>query len=229
MQQLPPCYICYQMEQTINSRWLSDRYISVLENSKAVLDYSKVNIAYFDRYDEVKNKIYYVPMGVTGSDIENSVIPDSQDIDVLFYGDINCDRRKRIIEVLNKSFDVHVESDLFGDAMHDIIRRSKVVINIHYYEGALLETPRISEILSLGTSVIVSEKSRDPEEEKRMADYVDFVEIDDVEAMRNRIAFWLKDNDARSNKIEVNKKGITDGKLEAQTCFERFLSEQDII
>lgn len=228
MKQLPPCYICYQMEQTINSRWLTDKYIGVLENAQAVLDYSQVNTGFFNDYDRIKEKLYYVPMGVNEDDIKGAAIPGDQDIDVLFYGDINCERRKKIIEELGRSFNVHVESDLFGEEMLDVIKRSKVVINIHYYEGALLETPRIVEILSLGTSIILSERSNDPDEEKRIGDLVDFVDVDDVDAMRKRISFWLENSDERKKKLEDNRKRIIEGDVDSKKYFEEFLRDQGI-
>ncbi len=229
MPKLPPCYICYQMEQTINSRWLTDKYVDILDHAQAVLDYSRVNEDYFKRNESIKGKIYYVPMGVSNSDIGHQVNLDNQDIDVLFYGDMNCDRRKRIIGELSKFFKVHVESNLFGNDMLDVIRRSKVVLNIHYYEGALLETPRIAEILSLGTSVIVSEKSNDLEEERRFCNYIDLVDTDDVHAMRERIAFWLDNPIERINKLNENKKCIMNGRLEAKGYFDEFLSDKGIV
>ncbi len=229
MAQFPKCYICYQMEQTINSRWLTDRYIKVLENAQAVLDYSCVNIEFFNKYEEIKNKLYYVPMGISSDEVSNLPMSKNQDIDVLFYGDINCDRRKKIIDELGKTFNVCVESDLFGEEMHDVIERSKVVINIHYYEGALLETPRIAEILSIGTSIIVSERSNDSDEENRFMSFVDFVNVGDVEAMKKRILFWLNNEEERRKKLECNKNLIGQGNIDSRLFFKRFLQDQNII
>ncbi len=223
MPQLPPCYICYQMEQTINSRWISDGYIDMLKHSGAVLDYSRVNEAFFARYSGLKDKFYYVPMGVSGVDIEDCIVPDNQDIDVLFYGDLNCDRRKRILAELEKSFKVRTESDLFGERMHDLIRRAKVVVNIHYYEGALLETPRIAEVLSLGTSVIVSEKSSDIEEEARLQQLVDFVDLDNINMMKERISYWLNNPDERQKKLKENQNIILTGEVDSKEYFDCFL------
>ncbi len=38
--------------------------------------------------------------------------------------------------------------------MYNIICQARVVVNIHYYDGALLETPRICECISLGVPVL---------------------------------------------------------------------------
>jgi len=60
-----------------------------------------------------------------------------------------------------------------------LLKRSKVVINIHYYEDALLETTRISEALSYGARV-VSETARDQDNHSALNDVVDFVPANDL-------------------------------------------------
>ena len=56
MKRLPQRYICYQMEQTINSRWLTEQYFTIMRNAYAVWDYSLVNISYFSQYPELKKE-----------------------------------------------------------------------------------------------------------------------------------------------------------------------------
>ncbi len=226
MPQLPECYIAYQMEQTINSRWLTDKYIEILEQAEAILDYSKVNIEYFGKYEKLKDKLYYVPIGVSKAESVDDAFLENQKYDVLFYGDINCDRRKRIIDELKKSFNVRVEHDLFGDEMHEVIRQSKVVINIHYYENAMLETTRLAEILSLGTSIIVSEKSCDREEEVRMEGLVDFVEVGNTDEMKERISHWL--GCERKDKLEEKNRCIVNEFLDSKRLFLEFLQRNVI-
>lgn len=65
-----------------------------------------------------------------------------------------------MLDALRTKFSLLELNDCFGDELYNHIRSSKLVINLHYYENALLETPRIVECLSLGTTV-VSEDSRD--------------------------------------------------------------------
>ena len=165
-------------------------------------------------------------MGVNDNILDDALTLKEQDIDVLFYGDTNCARRKKIISELDKSFNVHVESNLFGEEMLDIIRRSKVIINIHYYDGALLETPRIAEILALGKAVIVSERSNDPEEEVRFESFVDFVNVGDIEGLKRRISYWIENEDERLKKLQNNRKHIIRGDVDSKKLFMEFMREQ---
>ncbi len=141
----------------------------------------------------------------------------------MFYGDANCDRRRKFLQELQKEFSVRVESNLFGEAMQDAIRRSKIVINIHYYEDALLETTRVAEILSLGGSIVISERSNDPDEDNRMSPLVDFVEIGNIEAMKARIRWWLEHPDERSKKLKENRKILLLQLGDANFYFYRFM------
>jgi GR25 family glycosyltransferase involved in LPS biosynthesis len=68
-----------------------------------------------------------------------------------------------------------------------------VAVNIHYYEGALLETTRIYECLSLGIPV-VSETSSDIGEHTALANLVDFVNIGDESALISAIARVLENS-----------------------------------
>ena len=40
----PPLYIAFQMEQTIDPRWMTEQYFKILRNAYAVFDYSLVNL-----------------------------------------------------------------------------------------------------------------------------------------------------------------------------------------
>lgn len=223
MKNLPPRYICYQMEQTINSRWLTEQYFTIMKKAYAVWDYSLVNIAYFSQYPELKKKLYYVPLGITEESVACALPGMQQNCDVLFYGDANCDRRRKFLNELQKEFSVQVESNLFGEAMQNAICRAKIVINIHYYENALLETTRIAEILSLGNSIVISERSNDPDEDNRMGPLIDFVETGNVAEMKARIRWWLEHPNERRKKLEENRKILLMQLGDANFYFYRFM------
>ena len=99
------------------SRWLTDKYLDILDKSVAIIEYSLANIGYFGKYDNLKKKLFYVPVGTRSVEKVDEEYLDNQCYDVLFYGDINCCRRRRIIETLGKDFNVHVEYNCFGDEM----------------------------------------------------------------------------------------------------------------
>jgi hypothetical protein len=96
--------------------------------------------------------------------------------DILFYGGMNS-RRHLILSELSKLFTVKVVTNTFGQALTELIKQSKVVLNLHYYRQPLLETARLHEALPYDLR-IVSEKPCD--EDKATAgpyrDLVTFVE-----------------------------------------------------
>jgi SAM-dependent methyltransferase len=76
-------------------------------------------------------------------------------IDLLFFGSGNERRRELIgrIEATGRQVAVF-DQPLYGPERDELIVQAKAVLNIHFYESARLEQPRISHCLSLGTPVI---------------------------------------------------------------------------
>ena len=222
----PDKYISFQMEQTVSSRWLTSQYLDTLEHSVAVLDYSTVNIQYFRSNVEWGKMLYYLPLdycrelasGASGGDYK---------YDVTFYGDIQNIRRKAILDELSKDFRVHIVSEVFGDELYEELSKSKVVINLHYYENALLETTRLYEVLSLGRSIVLSERSSDPEEEERLEGIVDFIKVNDVAAMKEHLSYWLTHEDCRIKTVAENTRLLRERSNAFDYYFYRFLLAQD--
>lgn len=217
---MPDRYIAFQMEQTVSSRWMTDRYFDILRNAYAVFDYSLVNIRYFKEQSDIGHMFYYLPIdylrGYAGPQCE-------PEYDVLFYGDANNPRRRAMLEELSNEFRVKVLSEVFGDELYRELSKAKVVVNLHYYENAMLETTRLYEVLSLGASVIVSERSSDPKEEERLEGIVDFVDAGSIEQLKSRIAYWLSDETARRAQVEKNNRLLTDRVSAFDYFFYRFL------
>ncbi|SMP42102.1 glycosyltransferase family protein [Noviherbaspirillum suwonense] len=152
--------ICYQMEQSVTSRWFKEDYLNTLENSLAVLDYALSNIEYMSTKGISYPHVHYLPVGANASYSQNF---DKKEkiYDILFYGDAKSSpRRNELLKYIRKHFNVKICGDTFGPKMVDEILSARVVVNIHYYENALLEMPRIQECLSLGIPV-VSESAQD--------------------------------------------------------------------
>jgi len=83
-----------------------------------------------------------------------------QDIDVLFYGSAN-ERRKRIVEQLRAAgVNVYAVYGVYGEERDRLIARSKIVLNVHYWEAKLFEIVRISYLLA-NSKAVVSESSED--------------------------------------------------------------------
>lgn len=210
--QLPRNYIAFQMEQSVNSRWFTDEYFSRLNNAVAIFDYSLKNIEYLLDKGISYQKLFYMPISCfpdyPAHLADNDYVLDDQkgDIhaDVLFYGDPNCERRKAYLQELKKHFNVTVASEVFGDKLTRMVKNAKVVVNIHYYENALLETTRLYETISLGTPV-VSESSSDIVEHEDLQDVIDFCPIGDIPAMVEKVQILLSDNEYYNERKEKIK------------------------
>ena len=184
-EQLPDKYIVVQTEQP-GSNWFNKTLYDALENSLGIIDFSpKLS----KKWESMGYNSYYVPIRIpmdmfidTGDvDIFFSGMP--KDIDVLFYGG-RRDRRVRLEKRLKKHFPgkkiVFRYYDLFGREREELIARSKVVLNTHFWPESSLETHRIEYLMARGKCV-VSERSMDHDLDSEYADAIHFCDYDDME------------------------------------------------
>lgn len=185
---MPASYIAFQMEQSVSSRWFNQLYINRLSDALAVMDYSITNLRYLQESGGLSHKyLYYVPISNLPPGTLDTTVPSAApEYDVVFYGDANTPRRQQFLQAIEQRFSLLRVSEVFGDELYAQLRRARVVVNVHYYEGALLETTRLYECLSLGLPV-VSESSVDIAEHDVMQPWVRFTPIDDVTAMVDAI------------------------------------------
>ena len=184
--------ISFQMEQSVSTRWFNDRYLTILNNSHAVLEYATHNFSFLKGNGLYYPHIHYLPIGGQYRHGDTSP-PIVKACDVLFYGDnLSSPRRQHMLSALKTKFDVQVENDTFGLAMERAIRSARIIVNLHYYEDALLEVPRIWECLSLGTPV-VSEDARDRGDYPELDGVVTFFEQGSVSSMLLAVEEALKD------------------------------------
>lgn len=146
----PKNYIIYQVENEYRF-YSREGYSNVIENAIAIWGYSTKNIKLFKNY--YQDEVYFVPPGFIRRKVNIE-----RDIGVLFYG-WWTNRRQRVIDEL-KRLGVEVKliwgrfDPTFGDAMLDILGRTKIVLNIHAEDESPLELFRIHEALSCGCIVI---------------------------------------------------------------------------
>lgn len=109
-------------------------------------------------------------------------IPSSlPQIDIFFCGCLN-ERRiilQRQMELL--PYKVVFTNAAFGQELDEYIRRSKIVLNLHYYPNALLEVHRINRMLAYDVCV-VSERSNDPQTDTIYEKYIDYCTIESMPA-----------------------------------------------
>jgi SAM-dependent methyltransferase len=210
--------IAYQMEQSVSSRWFTPAYLETLESSLAVLEYALVNLEFMAGKGVAYPHVHYLPVGADAAYMKH--LPAAEKVyDVLFYGDPNSSPRRRdMLDALRRHFDVRVCSEVFGLDMIEEICRARVVINLHYYENALLEMPRIQECLSLGVPV-VSEAAQDQGEYPDLAGAVLFFEQGNQAAMIDTVRAALAHGVAPGAATEAATRGAT----RFAFMFDRFL------
>jgi hypothetical protein len=223
---LPGLYVAMQMEQSVSDRWFDDRYIKILENSFAIFDYSIKNVSYLQEKGLSHKQIHFMPIDYMPA--VNARKAPSTEYDVVFYGDANNDRRRAYLDRIKSSFKTKVINNIFGEELRHELSKGKVVVNIHYYEGALLETCRVYECLAHDL-LVISESSSDIEAHQRLEGLVDFVDIGDIDQMIERIRHWTSNEEARINRINATKQSLNNIPNDFEFYFQRFLLSSDNI
>ncbi|TWH02323.1 hypothetical protein L614_000200003070 [Ochrobactrum sp. J50] len=199
---LPPANkrVIFQLEQTVSSRWFTPEYMVVLKDSISVLEYSLTNIEFLANNGIEYPKVHYLPIGASLKDNTfNS--KEHKEYDFIFYGDsLSSERRREFLARLQEKYRVRICNDLFGKELYAAIRKAKAVINIHYYEGALLEMPRISECISLGVPVL-SEGTADQSEYPEVDGAVRFFDEGSTSAMMAAAAEMLDNLESMNSTI----------------------------
>ncbi len=200
---LPPAHkrIIFQLEQSVSSRWFTPQYMKTLTESLGVLEYSLTNIDFLAKNGLKYPNVHYLPIGARiNRAFEGNKTPKKYDF--VFYGDsLSSDRRRRFLEKLREKYSVRVCNDLFGDELYAVIRDARFVINIHYYEGALLEMPRICECISLGVPVL-SEGTSDQHEYPELEGAIRFFDEGSVDSMMTQASELLNNPEASNEALE---------------------------
>ncbi|WP_372886612.1 hypothetical protein, partial [Shimia sp.] len=223
---LPDDYIAVQMEQSVSSRWFTPDYFARLTGARAVIDYSLRNIAFLRQNEVPLAQLHYVPL-----DVDRRLLPaeETPRRGILFYGDDKCPRRQRILAAVAKVYpELEIVSNLFGEALEEALRGAAVILNVHYYEGALLETTRIYQALSYGTPV-VSEESADQDEHRGLDGVVDFAPVGDVERLIALLRPYAEDGAVAAQKRQEVARFAARADNRFEMFFRRFLLAQTMI
>ena len=170
-------YFLYQTEQ-LNTEERKEKYFNSPKNiskrvffwSENIFDYSKNNINLFKEKSST-----YLPFA-----IENLDKKDYNKIyDISFFGKLN-ERREIILDTLQKLYphlNIQHFENYYGNSITNIIKKSKIVLNLHYFDNSTLEVARLSEIIPYNTHII-SESTN----EKSLLEKFDFIYfIDEIE------------------------------------------------
>lgn len=153
--------VFYQLEQlSDNEGWFNAEREALLHKADWVWDYSEENAAFLKQRGF--SRVAHLPLGFHPALSRIRHLPEAdKDIDVLFYGSMNP-RRKAILEPLSKLCRVRALFGLYGEQRDGWIARSRIVLNLHYYEAKILEQVRLCYLLNNGCCVVSENSDRNP-------------------------------------------------------------------
>ncbi len=138
-------------------------------------DYSQANIEYLAALGLPRPT--YVPIGYVPE--LTRITPAAEDIDVLFYGALNGRRYAVLRDLHDRGLRVKWLSAVYGASRDAWIARSKIVLNIHYWEAKIFEITRVSYLLA-NRRAVVSERGADPTVERDLESGVAFANYDEL-------------------------------------------------
>jgi hypothetical protein len=104
---------------------------------------------------------------------------DDQDIDVLFYGSINSRRSSILDHLKKKGLKVRSLFGAYGMRRDRFIARSKIVVNIHFYDTKVMEILRLSYLMA-NKRFVISERGNDELLERPFEEGMVFVDYDSI-------------------------------------------------
>ena len=196
----PKNYIIYNLEQKDISKWINKKFELSILFSKKSWDYSNLNINKFKKI--IQNKLIYFRLPCIDYKLIDTSASNIIEFDILFYGTMN-EKRKNILNFiqlkLNHQYKFKIINNLFGKNLFDYIKKCKIVLNISFYNNALLECYRLNEIQSCKKLAISFLPNKD--------DFENFnyykesvVFVNSINNMIENIKFYL------NNKIEYDEK-----------------------
>lgn len=101
-------------------------------------------------------------MMTIGYDKNLEIIPksDNRDIDVLVYGSINK-RRKELLESLSEKAGLVVLAGKYGNEGDEVLSRSRIDLNMHYYKTKTLKSVRVAYLLNSSVLVVIDTSADD--------------------------------------------------------------------
>lgn len=171
---LPPNkYIIYQIEQLNQNKYyynnLSQNMINLMLTSYAIYDYSIVNLDYYPEFMRtiVKIVIPYIPYNL--ENFESGLREDNKK-NILFIGTLN-ERRTNILNNLknyivsqNLDYNLIIFQKLFNNQLKELFKTCSYVLNLHYYDNAILEVFRFEDVIPYNVKILSEEPGNKTED-----------------------------------------------------------------
>jgi 2-polyprenyl-3-methyl-5-hydroxy-6-metoxy-1,4-benzoquinol methylase len=174
----PAGSILYNLEQiSVGSPWLKPELLELFRHFE-VWDYSRHNVVELAKLGITNVRL--LPIGSVPQ--LTRIAKAAEDIDVLFYGSINPRRQVILDALVSRGVKVKTLFGVYGAARDAVIARSRIVLNLHFYETKVFEAVRVSYLLA-NRRVVVAERGAVPEEEaafERGVAFADYGELVDT-------------------------------------------------
>jgi hypothetical protein len=154
---LPENYIFLNAEPLNVKRWSEDSdWLRIMKKAKQIWGYTQSNAEFIQTLNV---PFRFTPFGYAPyyeSDFQKNIKGKmlSQNIDVLFFGDLS-ERRRRMLEELKrhgmKVFVVSRANPAHGEKLDELLACSKIVLGIHYYDelqAQIADFARVDRLLS---------------------------------------------------------------------------------
>ena len=157
-----------------------ERILTWAKTGLQIWDYSPANIEILSRIGGQPAK--YLQLGYQ-KELDRIVPATLRDVDVLFYGSMN-ERRAAVLDGLRqRGLAVKRLFNAYSTERDGWIARSKVVINMHFFDAQIFEVVRVFYLLSNGVPVVGEVNGQTTHIENRFADgivaapYGDLVDV----------------------------------------------------
>jgi len=183
------------------------------KKSFGILDYSHNNIPYYP--EAWLNKITYFPIPLNNIPFDIRRSETTKKYDVLFFGGLNKRRKKILLNIENNTnLKIKYINRVFGEELNNLIRASRIILNIHYERKSILETARIHDILKVTTNAsIISEESIDIKTMEKYNNLVVFIpeinnDLSNINNLLETIQYAMNTNLTNNLQLIINKKKI---------------------
>jgi len=174
-QPVAPGAILYNLEQAGPGPWFEKAVVDLFR-THPVWDYSEHNADAVAALGVPRPRV--VPIGWM-PELRRIPRQAHEDIDVLFYGSFNARRSQVLDELRAAGARVEAVFGVYGAERDKLIARSRLILNVHYFEAKVFEMVRVSYLLGNGRAV-VSERGASRDEEAPFEQCVAFAAHDEL-------------------------------------------------
>jgi hypothetical protein len=151
IQSLPDSTIVFNTEQIYEDDFPNAQKIYNFAAKFELWDYSKRNIKKFKELGFQNIKLFNIGFQ---KELVRLDLFRPKDFDILFYGSVN-ERRKNILDsLLSAGVKIKILYGVYGRERDDYIERSKIVLNLHYYNSHIFEVVRVFYLLTNSVAVV---------------------------------------------------------------------------